>query len=148
MAFESLTEKLQNVFKNLRGKGKLSEAEVKLALKDVKLALLEADVNFKVVKQFINDVQQRAVGSEVLDSLTPAQQVVKIVNEELIKLIGEDTKELELKSGDSVNVIMMMGLQGAGKTTTAAKLAGKLKSKGLSPQLVACDIYRPAARPA
>ena len=106
---------------------------------------LEADVNFKVVKQFINDVQQRAVGSEVLDSLTPAQQVVKIVNEELIKLIGEDTKELELKSGDSVNVIMMMGLQGAGKTTTAAKLAGKLKSKGLSPLLVACDIYRPAA---
>ena len=122
MAFESLTEKLQNVFKNLRGKGKLSEADVKLALKEVKLALLEADVNFKVVKQFINDVQQRAVGSEVLDSLTPAQQVVKIVNEELIKLIGEDTKELELKSGDSVNVIMMMGLQGAGKTTTAAKV--------------------------
>ena len=145
MAFESLTEKLQNVFKNLRGKGKLSEADVKLALKEVKLALLEADGNFKVVKQFINDVQQRAVGSEVLDSLTPAQQVVKIVNEELIKLIGEDTKELELKSGDSVNVIMMMGLQGAGKTTTAAKLAGKLKSKGLSPLLVACDIYRPAA---
>ena len=145
MAFESLTEKLQNVFKNLRGKGKLSEADVKLALKEVKLALLEADVNFKVVKQFINDVQQRAVGSEVLDSLTPAQQVVKIVNEELIKLIGEDTKELELKSGDSVNVIMMMGLQGAGKTTTAAKLAGKMKSKGLSPLLVACDIYRPAA---
>lgn len=145
MAFESLTEKLQNVFKNLRGKGKLSEADVKLALKEVKLALLEADVNFKVVKKFIADVQQRAVGSEVLDSLTPAQQVVKIVNEELIKLIGEDTKELELKSGDSVNVIMMMGLQGAGKTTTAAKLAGKLKSKGLSPLLVACDIYRPAA---
>lgn len=145
MAFESLTEKLQNVFRNLRGKGKLSEADVKLALKEVKLALLEADVNFKVVKQFINDVQQRAVGSEVLDSLTPAQQVVKIVNEELIKLIGEDTKELELKSGDTVNVIMMMGLQGAGKTTTAAKLAGKLKSKGLSPLLVACDIYRPAA---
>jgi signal recognition particle protein len=145
MAFESLTEKLQNVFKNLRGKGKLSEADVKLALKEVKLALLEADVNFKVVKKFIADVQERAVGSEVLDSLTPAQQVVKIVNEELIKLIGEDTKELELKSGDSVNVIMMMGLQGAGKTTTAAKLAGKLKSKGLSPLLVACDIYRPAA---
>ena len=145
MAFESLTEKLQNVFKNLRGKGKLSEADVKLALKEVKLALLEADVNFKVVKKFISDVQERAVGSEVLDSLTPAQQVVKIVNEELIKLIGEDTKELELKSGDSVNVIMMMGLQGAGKTTTAAKLAGKLKSKGLSPLLVACDIYRPAA---
>jgi signal recognition particle protein len=145
MAFESLTEKLQNVFKNLRGKGKLSEADVKLALKEVKLALLEADVNFKVVKKFIADVQERAVGTEVLDSLTPAQQVVKIVNEELIKLIGEDTKELELKSGDSVNVIMMMGLQGAGKTTTAAKLAGKLKSKGLSPLLVACDIYRPAA---
>lgn len=145
MAFESLTEKLQNVFKNLRGKGKLSEADVKLALKEVKLALLEADVNFKVVKKFIADVQERAVGAEVMNSLTPAQQVVKIVNEELIKLIGEDTKELELKSGDSVNVIMMMGLQGAGKTTTAAKLAGKLKSKGLSPLLVACDIYRPAA---
>ncbi len=145
MAFESLTEKLQNVFKNLRGKGKLSEADVKLALKEVKLALLEADVNFKVVKKFISDVQERAVGAEVMNSLTPAQQVVKIVNEELIKLIGEDTKELELKSGDSVNVIMMMGLQGAGKTTTAAKLAGKLKSKGLSPLLVACDIYRPAA---
>ena len=145
MAFESLTEKLQNVFKNLRGKGKLSEADVKLALKEVKLALLEADVNFKVVKKFIADVQERAVGTEVMNSLTPAQQVVKIVNEELIKLIGEDTKELELKSGDAVNVIMMMGLQGAGKTTTAAKLAGKLKSKGFSPLLVACDIYRPAA---
>lgn len=145
MAFESLTEKLQNVFRNLRGKGKLSEADVKLALKEVKLALLEADVNFKVVKKFISDVQERAVGAEVMNSLTPAQQVVKIVNEELIKLIGEDTKELELKCGDSVNVIMMMGLQGAGKTTTAAKLAGKLKSKGLSPLLVACDIYRPAA---
>ena len=111
MAFESLTEKLQNVFKNLRGKGKLSEADVKLALKEVKLALLEADVNFKVVKKFIADVQERAVGAEVMNSLTPAQQVVKIVNEELIKLIGEDTKELELKSGDAVNVIMMMGLQ-------------------------------------
>ena len=145
MAFESLTEKLQNVFRNLRGKGKLSEADVKLALKEVKLALLEADVNFKVVKKFIADVQERAVGAEVMNSLTPAQQVVKIVNEELIKLIGEDTKELELKSGDAVNVIMMMGLQGAGKTTTAAKLAGKLKSKGFSPLLVACDIYRPAA---
>ena len=145
MAFESLTEKLQNVFRNLRGKGKLSEADVKLALKEVKLALLEADVNFKVVKKFIADVQERAVGTEVMNSLTPAQQVVKIVNEELIKLIGEDTKELELKSGDAVNVIMMMGLQGAGKTTTAAKLAGKLKSKGFSPLLVACDIYRPAA---
>jgi len=145
MAFESLTEKLQNVFRNLRGKGKLSEADVKLALKEVKLALLEADVNFKVVKKFIADVQERAVGAEVMNSLTPAQQVVKIVNEELIKLIGEDNKELELKSGDAVNVIMMMGLQGAGKTTTAAKLAGKLKSKGFSPLLVACDIYRPAA---
>lgn len=145
MAFESLTEKLQNVFRNLRGKGKLSEADVKLALKEVKLALLEADVNFKVVKKFIADVQERSVGAEVMNSLTPAQQVVKIVNEELIKLIGEDTKELELKSGDAINVIMMMGLQGAGKTTTAAKLAGKLKSKGFSPLLVACDIYRPAA---
>lgn len=145
MAFENLAEKLQNVFKNLRGKGKLSEADVKTALKEVKMALLEADVNFKVVKQFVADVQLRAVGSEVMNSLSPAQQVIKIVNEELVNLIGKDTKEIELKSGDYINVIMMMGLQGAGKTTTAAKLAGKFKSKGYSPLLVACDIYRPAA---
>ncbi len=145
MAFENLTEKLQNVFRNLRGKGKLSEADVTSALREVKLALLEADVNFKIVKQFIKDIKERAVGEEVLNSLTPAQQVIKIVNEELVKLIGEETKEIELKSGDYINVIMMTGLQGAGKTTTAAKLAGKFKSKGFSPLLVACDVYRPAA---
>ncbi len=145
MAFESLSEKLQNVFKNLRGKGKLSEADVKAALKEVKMALLEADVNFKIVKQFIQDVQTRAVGTEVLDSLTPGQQVVKIVHEELIKLMGSQAEELKLKAASETTFIMLAGLQGAGKTTTAAKLAGKFKAKGYHPLLVACDIYRPAA---
>lgn len=145
MAFESLSEKLQNVFKNLRGKGKLSEADVKLALKEVKMALLEADVGFKVVKQFIRSIEERAIGAEVLDSLTPGQQVIKIVHEELIALMGSETTELTIKPGNEVTVMMMAGLQGAGKTTTIAKLAGKLKSKGHSPLLVACDIYRPAA---
>ena len=145
MAFESLTDKLQNVFKNLRGKGRLSEADVKAALKEVKMALLEADVNFKVVKQFISSVQERAVGQDVLGSLSPAQMVIKIVNEELVKLMGSETTELELKPGSEITVIMMAGLQGAGKTTTAAKLAGKLKAKGRKPLLVACDVYRPAA---
>ena len=126
MAFESLTDKLQNVFKNLRGKGRLSEADVKAALKEVKMALLEADVSFKVVKQFISSVQERAVGQDVLGSLSPAQMVIKIVNEELVKLMGSETTELELKPGSEITVIMMAGLQGAGKTTTAAKLAGKL----------------------
>jgi len=145
MAFESLSEKLQNIFKALRGKGKLSEADVKFALKEVRMALLEADVNFKVVKKFISDIQERAVGAEVLESLTPAQQVIKIVNEELTKLIGSETKEIILQPQGEITVIMMAGLQGAGKTTTAAKLAGKLKSKGNTPLLAACDVYRPAA---
>ena len=145
MAFESLTDKLQNVFKNLRGKGRLSEADVKAALKEVKMALLEADVSFKVVKQFISSVQERAVGQDVLGSLSPAQMVIKIVNEELVKLMGSETTELELKPGSEITVIMMAGLQGAGKTTTAAKLAGKLKAKGRKPLLVACGVYRPAA---
>ena len=147
MAFESLSEKLQNVFKNLRGKGILTEEDVKAALKEVKLALLEADVNFKVVKQFVKSVQERAVGEEVLKSLTPGQMVIKIVNEEMVKLMGSETTELKLRPSNEVTVIMMMGLQGAGKTTTAAKLAGKLKQKSnkWKPLLVACDVYRPAA---
>lgn len=147
MAFESLSEKLQNVFKNLRGKGLLTEEDVKAALKEVKLALLEADVNFKVVKQFVKSVQERAVGEEVLKSLTPGQMVIKIVNEELVNLMGSETTELKLRPSNEVTVIMMMGLQGAGKTTTAAKLAGKLKQKSnkWKPLLVACDVYRPAA---
>ena len=144
MAFENLSQKLQNVFKNLRGKGKLSEEDVKVALKEVKLALLEADVSFKVVKQFISSIQERAVGSEVLESLTPGQQVIKIVHEELIKLMGSDTTEITIKPS-GITTIMMVGLQGAGKTTTIAKLAGKFRSKGYNPLLVACDIYRPAA---
>lgn len=145
MAFESLSEKLQNVFKNLRGKGKLSEADVKAALKEVKMALLEADVNFKVVKNFVSSVQERAVGEEVLESLTPGQMVIKIVNEEMIRLMGDETTEITLKPANEITVIMMCGLQGAGKTTMIAKLAGKFKSKGRKPLLVACDIYRPAA---
>jgi signal recognition particle subunit SRP54 len=145
MAFESLSEKLQNVFKNLRGKGKLSENDVKLALKEVKMALLEADVNFKVVKTFVNSVQERAIGQEVMTSLTPGQMVIKIVNEELVKLMGDETTEITFRSGSEITVIMMCGLQGAGKTTTIAKLAGQFKQKGKRPLLVACDIYRPAA---
>ena len=144
MAFESLSDKLQNVFKRLRGKGRLTEADVKEALREVKLALLEADVNFKVVKQFIASVQERAVGQDVLTSLTPGQMVIKIVNEEMISLMGSETTEITLLSGE-ITVIMMCGLQGAGKTTTAAKLAGKFKAQGKKPLLVACDIYRPAA---
>lgn len=145
MAFESLADKLQNVFKNLRGKGRLSEADVKAALKEVKMALLEADVSFKVVKQFIASVQERAVGENVMESLTPGQMVIKIVNEELVKLMGSETTEILLKSSNEITVIMMAGLQGAGKTTTTAKIAGKLKAKGRTPLLAACDIYRPAA---
>ena len=145
MAFESLSEKLQNVFKNLRGKGRLSEADVKTALKEVKMALLEADVSFKVVKQFISSVQERAVGEEVLGSLQPGQMVIKIVNEEMIRLMGSETTEIALKPGNEISVIMMAGLQGAGKTTTTAKIAGKLKAKGRKPLLAACDVYRPAA---
>jgi signal recognition particle subunit SRP54 len=145
MAFENLTEKLQNVFKNLRSKGRLSEADIKTALKEVKMALLEADVNFKVVKDFIKAVQERALGQDVLNSLTPGQMVIKFVNEELVKMMGSETSEISLLSGDETTVIMMCGLQGAGKTTTAAKLAGKMKEKGKKPLLVAMDIYRPAA---
>ena len=145
MAFESLADKLQNVFKNLRGKGRLTEADVKASLKEVKMALLEADVSFKVVKQFISAVQERAVGEDVLGSLTPGQMVIKIVNEELIKLMGSETTEIQLKPASEITVIMMAGLQGAGKTTTTAKIAGKLKAKGRKPLLAACDVYRPAA---
>ena len=147
MAFDSLSEKLQSVFKGLRSKGRLTEEDVKAALKEVKLALLEADVNFKVVKQFVKSVQERAVGEEVLNSLTPGQMVIKIVNEEMVKLMGSETTELKLRPSNEVTVVMMMGLQGAGKTTTAAKLAGKLKQKSnkWKPLLVACDVYRPAA---
>ena len=145
MAFESLSDKLQNIFKNLKGKGKLSEADVKAALKEVKLALLEADVNFKVVKNFIKSIEERAVGEEVMESLTPGQMVIKIVNEEMVKLMGSETTELTLRPQNEITTIMMMGLQGAGKTTTTAKIAGQLKAKGRKPLLVACDIYRPAA---
>ncbi len=145
MAFESLTDKLQNVFKNLRGKGRLSEEDVKTALKEVKMALLEADVNFKVVKQFVKSVEERAVGADVLNGLNPGQMVVKIVNEEMVSLMGSDTTEITLQPGKAITVIMMCGLQGAGKTTTTAKLAGKLKLKGKKTLLVACDVYRPAA---
>ena len=145
MAFESLSDKLQNVFKNLRGKGRLTEADVKTALREVKMALLEADVNFKVVKEFIKAVQERAIGQDVMNGLNPGQMVIKIVNEELVKLMGSETTELALKPSNEITVIMMVGLQGAGKTTTVAKIAGKLKSKGKKPLLVACDIYRPAA---
>ena len=145
MAFESLTDKLQNVFKNLRKKGRLTEADVKAALKEVKMALLEADVSFKVVKQFMKAVQERAVGQDVMSGLNPGQMVIKIVNEELVKLMGSETTEIALRPGNEVTVLMMAGLQGAGKTTTAAKLAGKLKSKGRKPLLAACDVYRPAA---
>ena len=145
MAFESLSDKLQNVFKSLRGKGRLTEADVKAALKEVKMALLEADVSFKVVKQFIKSVEGRAVGADVMNSLTPGQMVIKIVHEEMINLMGSETTELKLKGGGDVTVLMMMGLQGAGKTTTAAKIAGKLKSKGKKPLLAACDVSRPAA---
>ena len=145
MAFDSLSEKLQNVFKNLRGKGRLTEADVKAALKDVKLALLEADVSFKVVKQFIKAVEARAVGTDVMESLTPGQMVIKIVNEEMVNLMGSETTEIKLRPSNEITVIMMTGLQGAGKTTTAAKLAGKFKIKGRKVLLTACDVYRPAA---
>ena len=145
MAFDSLSEKLQNVFKNLRSKGRLTEDDVKAALKEVKMALLEADVNFKVVKQFVKDVQERAIGQDVMNGLNPGQMVIKIVNEEMVKLMGSETTEIKLQPGKALTVIMMEGLQGAGKTTTAAKLAGKFKLKGKKVLLTACDIYRPGA---
>ena len=145
MAFDSLTDKLQNVFKKLKSKGMLTEADVKEAMKEVKRALLEADVNFKVVKQFISSVSERAVGEEVLKGLNPGQMVIKIVKEEMDKLMGSETTELKLLPSNEITIIMMCGLQGAGKTTTVAKLAGQYKNKGKKPLLVACDIYRPAA---
>ena len=144
-AFASLTEKLQNVFKKLKSKGRLTEEDVKVALKEVKMALLEADVNFKVVKQFIKSVEERAIGSDVMNGLNPGQMVIKIVNEEMIALMGSETTELQFQPGKAITTIMMCGLQGAGKTTAAAKIAGKLKLKGKRPLLVACDVYRPAA---
>ena len=145
MAFDSLTEKLQNVFKNLKSKGRLTEDDVKAALREVKMALLEADVNFKVVKNFVKSVQERAVGQDVMSGLNPGQMVIKIVNDELVNLMGSETTEIKFQPGSQKTVIMMMGLQGAGKTTTTAKLAGKFKLKGKKPLLVACDVYRPAA---
>ena len=145
MAFESLTDKLQNVFKNLRSKGRLTEEDVRSALKEVKMALLEADVNFKVVKQFIKAVEERAIGQDVMNGLNPGQTVIKIVNEEMISLMGSETTEIAMQPGKAITVIMMAGLQGAGKTTATAKIAGKLKLKGKKSLLVACDIYRPAA---
>ena len=145
MAFESLTDKLQNVFRNLRGKGRLTESDVKAAMKEVKMALLEADVNFRVVKQFVKSVEERAIGADVMNGLNPGQMVIKIVNEEMVALMGSETTEIQMQPGKATTVIMMCGLQGAGKTTTAAKLAGKFKLKGKKSLLVACDIYRPAA---
>ncbi len=145
MAFESLSEKLQSIFRSLRGKGRLSEEDVKAALKEVKMALLEADVSFKVVRQFIKSVQEKAVGQDVMNGLNPGQMVIKIVNDELVSLMGSETTEIALRSGSEITVIMLAGLQGAGKTTTAAKLAGRFKSRGRRPLLVACDVYRPAA---
>ena len=145
MAFDSLTEKLQNVFKNLRSKGRLTEDDVKAALREVKMALLEADVNFKVVKNFVKSVQERAVGQDVMSGLNPGQMVIKMVNDEMVNLMGSETTEIKFQPGSQKTVIMMMGLQGAGKTTTTAKLAGKFKLKGKKPLLVACDVYRPAA---
>lgn len=145
MAFESLTDKLQRVFKNLRSKGRLTEEDVRAALKEVKMALLEADVNFKVVKQFIKAVEERAIGQDVMSGLNPGQMVIKIVNEEMIALMGSETTEIAMQPGKAITVIMMAGLQGAGKTTAVAKIAGKLKTKGKKSLLVACDIYRPAA---
>lgn len=142
--FEGLTEKLNNAFRKFRNKGKLTESDVKAGMREIKLALLEADVNFKVVKEFVNTVSERAVGSEVLESLMPGQQVVKIVNEELINIMGGSQSKLTIASKPPT-VIMMVGLQGAGKTTHAGKLAGMYKKQGKNPLLVACDIYRPAA---
>lgn len=145
MAFENLSDRLQGVFQSLRGKGKLTEADVKTAMKEVKRALLEADVNFKVVKQFVKTVTDRAIGQDVLNGLNPGHMVVKIVREEMVELMGSELTEIKMKPGADMTVVMMAGLQGAGKTTTAAKLAGQFKKKGKRPLLVACDVYRPAA---
>lgn len=145
MAFENLSDKLQNIFKGLRSKGRLTEADVKEAMKEVKRALLEADVNFKVVKQFVKTVNERAIGQDVLTGLNPGQMVIKIVKEEMETLMGSTTTEIDLKPGNEITIIMMAGLQGAGKTTTTAKIAAKMKQRGKKPLLAACDVYRPAA---
>lgn len=145
MAFEGLTDKFNSIFKKLKGHGRLTEKEVTLAVKEVKLALLEADVSFKVVKDFTKKLTEKAVGAEVFNSLTPAQTVIKMVRDEMIEMLGSETTEIKLKDGNEITTLMMLGLQGAGKTTTASKLAAKFKEKGKKPLLVACDIYRPAA---
>ena len=145
MAFESLSERLSTIFQGLSGKGKLSEDDVNLALKEVRMALLEADVNFKLVKDFVAKVKEKAIGEEVFSSLSPAQTVIKIVKDELTAMMGEENTELKLRPQSEISVLMMVGLQGAGKTTTAAKLAGKFQKMHRKPLLVACDIYRPAA---
>ena len=144
MAFEGLTEKLSNAFKKLRGKGRLSEADVKESMREIRLALLEADVNYKVVKDFIKKTTERCVGTDVLESLTPAQMIVKIVNEELTALMGSENQKIKIAS-QPPTVVMLVGLQGAGKTTNGAKLAGLFKKQNKNPLLAACDIYRPAA---
>ncbi len=144
MAFEGLTAKLNAAFKKLRGKGRLSEADIKEAMREIRLALLEADVSYKVVKDFIKSVSERCSGADVMESLTPAQTIVKIVNEELIKLMGSENQRITI-SPKPPTVVMLVGLQGAGKTTNGAKLAGLFKKQGKRPLLVACDIYRPAA---
>ena len=144
MAFESLSDKLQAVFKKLRGKGKLSESDIKEVMREIRLALLEADVNYKVVRDFVKTVSERAVGAEVMESLTPAQQVIKIVNEEMTALMGSEQSKIEIASKPPT-IIMMVGLQGAGKTTQAAKIALSFKNQGKRPLLAACDVYRPAA---
>ena len=144
MAFENLSDKLQNAFKKLKGKGVLTEADINEAMREVKLALLEADVNFKVVKEFVNDVKEKCLGKEVMESLTPAQQIIKIVNQELVDLMGGTSSKLTY-SPSGFTTIMMIGLQGTGKTTTCGKLANYLKQNGKKPMLCACDIYRPAA---
>ena len=144
MAFEGLTEKINNTFKKLRGKGRLKDTDVKEAMREIRMALLEADVSYKVVKDFTKQVTERCVGTDVLESLTPAQMIVKIVNEELTKLMGSDTKHITINP-TGPTVVMLVGLQGAGKTTNGSKLAGLMKRQGKNPLLVACDIYRPAA---
>ena len=144
MAFEGLTEKLSAAFKKLRSKGRLTEADVKDAMREIRLALLEADVSYKVVKDFVKKVTERAVGSDVLESLTPAQMIVKIVNEELIALMGSENSKITI-APKPPTIVMLVGLQGAGKTTNGAKLAGLMKKDGKNPLLVACDVYRPAA---
>ena len=143
MAFEGLTEKINNTFKKLRGKGRLKESDVKEAMREIRMALLEADVSYKVVKDFVKSVTERCVGTDVLEALSPAQMIVKIVDEELTRLMGSDQKHININP-NGPTVIMLVGLQGAGKTTNGSKLAGLMKRQGKNPLLVACDIYRPA----